>query len=235
MWTTDAAHADFMELLIRTDPDSQRHKGLTWLAFDMKTPGIDIKPIRTMLMDDHVNMVFFDDVRVPLSAVVGEVNTGWSTAMATLSFERGLGFIADQLELFEKVGRAIGLAGQLRGPDGRLAIEDVEVARKLAAIKAETMAIRAMTLADIAETDRTGMPGPKGSMMKLMVTAAHKALTRLVSEMLGWGFFEFDGNRDANPWTHDYLWSWVFSIAGGTNEIQREITADRVLGLPRSR
>jgi len=235
MWTTAAAHADYMELLIRTDPDSQRHKGLTWIAFDMKSPGVDIKPIRTMLLDDHVNMVFFDEVRVPISAVVGEVNGGWSTAMATLSFERGLGFIADQLELFEKVGRAIELAKKTRGADGRPAIEDVEIARKLAAIKAETMAIRSMTLADIAETDRTGMPGPKGSMMKLKVTATHKALTKLVSDILGWGFFEFDGDRDNNPWTHDFLWSWVFSIAGGSNEIQREITADRVLELPRSR
>lgn len=235
MWTTAAAHADYMELLIRTDPASQRHKGLTWIAFDMKSPGVDIKPIRTMLMDEHVNMVFFDEVRVPISAVVGEVNQGWSTAMATLSFERGLGFIADQLELFEKVGRAIELAKETKGPDGRPAIEDVEIARKLAAIKAETMAIRAMTLADIAETDRTGMPGPKGSMMKLKVTATHKALTKLVSDILGWGFFEFDGDHDNNPWTHDFLWSWVFSIAGGSNEIQREITADRVLELPRSR
>jgi alkylation response protein AidB-like acyl-CoA dehydrogenase len=235
MWTTDAAHADYMELLIRTDPDSQRHKGLTWLICDMKSPGIEIKPIRTMLMDDHVNMVFFDDVRIPLANVVGQVNGGWSTAMATLSFERGLGFIADQLELFEKVGRAIKLAGTVHLADGTLAIEDNEIARRLASIKADTMAIRAMTLADITETDRTGMPGPKGSMMKLMVTATHKALSQLVSDMLGWEFMEFDGDRAHNPWTHDYLWSWVFSIAGGTNEIQREITADRVLELPRSR
>ena len=235
MWTTDAMYADWMELLIRTDPDSQRHKGLTWLAFDMKSPGIDIKPIRTMLMDDHVNMVFFDEVRVPLSAVVGELGGGWSTAMATLSFERGLGFIADQLELFEKVGRAIELASELKDADGRPAIEDVEIARRLATIKAETMAIRAMTLADIAETDRTGIPGPKGSMMKLKVTATHKALSRLVCDILGWQFFEFDGNRNNNLWTHDFLWSWVFSIAGGSSEIQREITADRVLELPRSR
>ncbi|MBV1918047.1 MAG: acyl-CoA dehydrogenase family protein [Sphingomonadaceae bacterium] len=234
-WTTDAMHADFMELLVRTDPASERHKGLTWMICDMKTPGIDIKPIRTMLMDDHVNTVFFDDVRVPLANVVGEVNKGWSTAMATLSFERGLGFIADQLELLEKVGRAIELAGELRLADGRLAIEDDEIARRLGSIKADTMAIRAMTLADIAETDRTGIPGPKGSMMKLMVTTTHKALSQLVGDMLGWGFMEFDGDRASNPWTHDYLWSWVFSIAGGTNEIQREITADHVLKLPRSR
>jgi alkylation response protein AidB-like acyl-CoA dehydrogenase len=235
MWTTDAMHADRMELLIRTDPASQRHKGLTWIAFDMKSPGIDIKPIRTMMLDSHVNMVFFDEVRVPVSDVIGEINGGWSTAMATLSFERGVGFIADQIELFDKVGRAIALAAEVRDAQGRPAIEDAEIARKLAAIKADTMSIRAMTLADIAQTDRTGMPGPKGSMMKLMVTASHKALTRLVSDIVGWGFFEFDGNRDSYTWTHDFLWSWVFSIAGGTNEIQREITADRVLELPRSR
>ncbi|MDG2001802.1 MAG: acyl-CoA dehydrogenase family protein [Novosphingobium sp.] len=235
MWTTDAAHADFMELLIRTDPDSQRHKGLTWLICDMTTPGIDIKPIRTMLQDDHVNMVFFDDVRIPLANVVGEVGGGWSTALATLSFERGLGFIADQLELFERVGRAIELAGTVRLDDGRLAIEHDDIAQRLASIKADTMAIRAMTLAEITETDRTGEPGPKGSMMKLMVTTTHKALSQLVGEFLGWGFMEFDGDRATNPWTHDYLWSWVFSIAGGTNEIQREITADRVLELPKAR
>jgi len=235
MWTTDAAHADFMELLIRTDPDSQRHKGLTWLICDMTSPGIDIKPIRTMLQDEHVNMVYLDDVRIPLANVVGEVNGGWATALATLSFERGLGFIADQLELYERVGRAIDMAGKVRLEDGRLAIEHDDIARRLAALKADTIAIRAMTLADIAETDRTGMPGPKGSMMKLMVTTTHKAVSEVVGEIMGWGFMEFDGDRSANPWIHDYLWSWVFSIAGGTNEIQREITADRVLGLPKAR
>jgi len=235
MWTTDAQHADYQELLIRTDPDSQRHKGLTWIICDMKTPGIDIKPIRTMLQDEHVNTVFYDEVRIPLTNVVGEVGAGWSTAMATLSFERGLGFIGDQLELYERVNRAIDLAGKTRLEDGRFAIDDDGIAQRLASIKADTMAIRSMTLADIAETDRTGMPGPKGSMMKLMVTATHKALSEVVSDILGWEFLEFNGDRSAHPWTYDYLWSWVFSISGGTNEIQREITADRVLGLPKAR
>ena len=235
MWTTDAQHADYQELLIRTGEDGQRHKGLTWAICDMKSPGIDIKPVRTMLGDEHVNMVFYDDVRVPLSNVVGEVDQGWLTAMATLSFERGLGFIGDQLELYERVNRAIDLAGKTRLDDGRLAIEDDGIAQRLSSIKADCIAIRAMTLADIAETDRTGMPGPKGSMMKLMVTSTHKALSEVVGEILGWSFLEFDGDRTAHPWTYDYLWSWVFSISGGTSEIQREITADRALGLPRSR
>ena len=235
MWTTDAQHADYQELLIRTDPDSQRHKGLTWIICDMKLPGVEIKPIRTMMQDEHVNLVFYDEVRIPLNNVVGEVNGGWSTAMATLSFERGLGFIGDQLELYERVNRAIDLAGKTRLECGRLAIEDDGIAQRLASIKADTMAIRAMTLADIAETDRTGMPGPKGSMMKLMVTGTHKALSEVVSDIMGWDFLEFNGDRSAHPWTYDYLWSWVFSISGGTSEIQREITADRVLGLPKAR
>ncbi|MET0587820.1 MAG: acyl-CoA dehydrogenase family protein [Novosphingobium sp.] len=235
MWTTDAQYADYQELLIRTDPDSQRHKGLTWVICDMKAPGIDIRPIRTMLQDEHVNTVFYDEVRIPLTNVVGEVGGGWSTAMATLSFERGLGFIGDQLELYERVCRAIDLAEKVTLEDGRRAIEDDGIAQRLAAIKADTLAIRSMTLADIAETDRTGMPGPKGSMMKLMVTTTHKALSEVVGEILGWDFLEFNGDRAAHPWTYEYLWSWVFSISGGTNEIQREITADRVLGLPKAR
>ena len=235
MWTTDAQHADYQELLIRTDPDSERHKGLTWIICDMKSPGIDIKPIRTMLQDEHINTVFYDEVRIPITNVVGEVGKGWSTALATLSFERGLGFIGDQLELYERVCRAIDLAGKVRLEDGRLAIEDDSIAQRLAAIKADTIAIRAVTLADIADTDRSGEPGPKGSMMKLMVTATHKALSEVVGEITGWSFLEFDGDRTAHPWTYDYLWSWVFSISGGTSEIQREITADRVLGLPKGR
>jgi alkylation response protein AidB-like acyl-CoA dehydrogenase len=179
--------------------------------------------------------VFYDNVRIPVANVVGEIGGGWSTALSTLAFERGLGFIGDQLDLFEKVQRAIELAGRVRLEDGVLAIEDSGFAQRLAALKAETMALKAMTLADIAETDRTGVPGPKGSVMKLMVTGVHKQLSELVGEMLGWDFLEFNGDRTEHPWTYDYLWSWVFTIAGGTSEIQREITADRLLGLPRSR
>jgi alkylation response protein AidB-like acyl-CoA dehydrogenase len=235
MWTTDAMYADFQELLIRTTPGSQRHKGLTWLICDMKSPGVTIQPIRTMMDDEHVNMVFYDNVRIPISNVVGEIGGGWSTALSTLAFERGLGFIGDQLELYERVNRAIELAGRVRLDDGTLAIDDSAIAQRLASIKADTLAIKAMTLADIAETDRTGVPGPKGSVMKLMVTGTHKALSEVVGEMLGWEFMEFDGDRTNHPWTYEYLWSWVFSIAGGTSEIQREITADRLLDLPRAR
>jgi hypothetical protein len=198
-WTTDAQHADFQELLVRTDPASQRHRGLTWLICDMRSPGIEIRPITTMLLDEHVNTVFYDDVRIPRTNVVGAIGDGWATALATLAFERGTGFIGDQLELYERVQRAIALAKQVRLEDGELAIDHDDIAQRLASLKADTMAIRAMTLTSIAETDRTGVPGPKGSLMKLMVTSTHKALSEVVGDILGWDFLEFDGDRAPIP------------------------------------
>lgn len=234
-WTTDGQFADYQELLIRTTPDSERHRGLTWVICDMKAPGITVHPIRTMLGDEHVNTTFYDDVRIPLTNVVGELGTGWKTAMSTLAFERGTGFIGDQLALYERVNQAIALAGKTRLSDGTLALEDSGIAGRLALIKADTMAIRAMTFAQISEIQQNGNPGPKGSIMKLMVTSTSKALSHLVAEILGWEFMEYDDNRNNHPWTYEYLWSWVYTIAGGTSEIQHEIIADQLLELPRAR
>lgn len=235
IWTSGAQHSDYQELLVRTEPGSSRHRGLSWMICDMRTPGIEIRPIRTMLGDEHVSMVFYNDVCIPRSNVVGEIGKGWSVAMSTLSFERGIGFIGDQLDLAERVDRAIELARHTRLECGRIAIEDDGIRERLAAIKAETLAIKAMTLAQICENSRAATPGPKGSLLKLIVTNTHKALCELMAEILGWSFLEYDGSRENHPWTYDYLWSWVFSISGGTSEIQREITADRLLGLPRAR
>jgi alkylation response protein AidB-like acyl-CoA dehydrogenase len=235
MWTTDAQYADYQELLVRSDPESERHRGLTWMICDMRTAGITIEPIRTMLNDEHVSMVFYDAVRVPVSNVVGQIGGGWSTALSTLSFERGIGFIGDQLELYQRVCRAIELASKIRLENGKIALEDDRFAERLASTKADAIALRAMALGRAAELDYSREPTPKSSLLKLMVTKTHKTLTEVVAEMLGWDFLEFDGDRGTHPWTYEYLWSWVFGIAGGTTEIQREITADRLLGLPRAR
>jgi alkylation response protein AidB-like acyl-CoA dehydrogenase len=234
-WTTDGQHADFQELLIRTTPGSERHRGLTWVICDMRAPGITIQPIRTMMGDEHVNTTFYDDVRIPLSNVVGDIGSGWKTAMSTLAFERGTGFIGDQLALYERVNAAIALAGRTRLADGSLAIDDSAIAGKLALIKADTLAIRAMTLAQISELRDGGNPGPKGSIMKLMVTSTSKALSHLVADMVGWELMEYNDDKNDHPLTYDYLWSWVYTIAGGTSEIQREIIADQLLELPRAR
>lgn len=234
-WTSGASTADFQELLIRTDPGSKRHAGLTWLICDMRSPGIEIRPIKTMMGESEINATFYDDVRIPLSNVVGAVNDGWSVAMSTLAFERGTTFLRDQIGLSAKIERAIALAQRTRLPDGRLAIEDATIAGRLAQLKAEGLGHRAMAVSNVSNVDRTGTPGPEGSMVKLLTSTTNKALNETVADILGLDFLVYDETRASNPWVYDYMWGWVLTIAGGTSEIQREIIADRVLALPRAR
>ena len=235
MWTSFGHWADYQELRVRTDPESKRQKGLTWVICDMKLPGIDIKPVLSMSGEHHVNMVFYDNVRIPLANVVGAVGEGWSVAMSTLAFERGTAFLADQVELAHKIERTIALARKTRLENGKLAIEDEEIAHRLARIKADTMAIRAMTILGFSRIERSNMPGPEGSMLKLFVTTTYKALSELAADIAGWTFGEYGDNRHTNRMTYDFMWSWVLTIAAGSSEIQREIIADRVLQLPRAR
>ena len=235
MWTSFGHWADYQELLVRTDPESKRQKGLTWVICDMKLPGIDIKPVLSMSGEHHVNMVFYDNVRIPLAKDVGAGGEGWSLAKSKLDFERGTGCVAEQVELAHKIERTIALARKTRLENGKLAIEDEEIAHRLARIKADTMAIRAMTILGFSRIERSNMPGPEGSMLKLFVTTTYKALSELAADIAGWTFFEYGDNRHTNRMTYDFMWSWVLTIAAGSSEIQREIIADRVLQLPRAR
>lgn len=235
IWTTGATTADYQELLIRTDPGSERHKGLTWIICDMRSPGITIRPIDTMMGESSINEVFYDQVRIPISNVVGEINNGWSVAMSTLAFERGTTFLRDQIRLSAKVERAIELAKRTRLSEGHLAIDDPAIAEKLAELKAEALGHRAMAIANVSNVDRTGSPGPEGSMVKLLVGGTYKALGEVVTEILGLGMLDYDHCRASNSWAYDFMNSWVVTIAGGTSEIQKEIIADRVLELPRAR
>lgn len=235
IWTSGAKTADFQELLIRTDPGSRRHAGLTWIICDMRTEGIEVRPIRTMMGESEITEVFYNDVVIPLTNVVGEINKGWSVAMSTLAFERGTTFLRDQISMEAKVGRAIRLARTTRQRDGRLAIENECIAERLAQLKAEAHGHRAMALANVSAVDRSGSPGPEGSMVKLLVSMTNKALYETVSQIMDLDFLDYDGTRNSNPAVFDHMWAWVLTIAGGTSEIQREIIADRVLHLPRSR
>jgi len=234
-WTSGAATAQYQELLVRTDPGSERHKGLTWVICDMSLPGIEVRPIQTMMGESDINATFYDDVRIPLSNVVGGIGEGWSVAMSTLAFERGNTFLRDQISLSGKVERAIALARATVMANGKCAIEDLEIARKLAELKADALSLRAMAVANVSNIDRNGSPGPEGSMVKLLVSQTNKQLNEVVAEVLGQPFLDYAGTKESAPWTYDYMWGWVLTIAGGATEIQKEIIADRVLGLPRSR
>ena len=234
IWTSYAHVADYQELLVRTDPDVKKHKGITWIICDMSLPGVEVRPIRTMSGERHFCEVFYDDVRIPLDNVVGEINGGWSVAMSTLSFERGTAFMSRQIALARKVEELIELARKTpKGAMGRMAIDDDEIARKLARLRANVAALQAMTYAAISRNERTGMPGPEGSMIKLSFADLSQDLQRIAAEILGPSMLEYEYGDTG--WTHDYLRSYLASIGGGTSEIQKEIIADRVLGMPKGR
>jgi alkylation response protein AidB-like acyl-CoA dehydrogenase len=233
IWTSFAEVADWQELLVRTNPDAPRHKGITWVICDMHSPGIDVRPIRTMDGDRHFAEVFYDEVRIPLANVVGRVDDGWSVAMSTLSFERGTAFTASQVALADSIERLIDEARRRPGPDGRgRAIDDVEIARRLARLRSQAASLRAMTYAAISRNARSPVPGPEGSMMKLYYSDLHQEFGRLSMDLLGPDGLALDHDR-SQEWSHEYLRGFSSSIGGGTSEIQRNIIGERVLGLPR--
>lgn len=234
-WTSYAHVADVQELLVRTDPTAPKHKGITWVICDMRTPGIEIREIRTMSHVTDFCEVFYDDVRIPLSNVVGGLNNGWRTAMSTLSFERGTAFMADQVELAATVEELIETARQRTGPDGRRpAIADDEIARRLATARAEVAALRSMTIAGISRTARTGVPGPEGSIVRLFHGELHQRVYQLALDIIGPDALRLTPVDGDGVWTGPYLQSFAYTIGGGTTDIQRNIVGERVLGLPRA-
>jgi alkylation response protein AidB-like acyl-CoA dehydrogenase len=235
IWSSYAHLADRQELLLRTDSAKPRHRGLTWAICDMRSPGIDIRPIKTMAGIRHFCEVFYNDVTIPIDNVVGTVDDGWSVAMATLSFERGTAFMADQVALAATVERIIDLARTHTGPDGRRpAIADDEIARRLASARAETAALEAMTYATVSRAMRRPEPGPEGSMVRLYYSELNQRVHQLAMDVLGpQSLFPDSESGDSLHWTHNYLESFGRTIGGGTKEVQKNIIGERVLGLPR--
>jgi alkylation response protein AidB-like acyl-CoA dehydrogenase len=234
IWTSFADVADYQELLVRTDRGGSKHQGITWVINDMRNPGIDVRPIKTAARDAHFAEVFYDEVRIPIKDVVGELNDGWSVAMSTLGFERGTAFMEDQIRLHHQVEELVQLAHEVRGPDGRrAAVEDDEFARRLADARAEVAALRAMTFAVVSRNAVTSTPGAEGSMVKLYFATVKQSVCRLAMDVLGPAGLRFVHHQKHGGLTGAYMYSYSASIGGGTSEIMRNIIGDRVLGLPR--
>jgi alkylation response protein AidB-like acyl-CoA dehydrogenase len=227
IWTSFAHIADWQELIVRTEPGSQRHKGLSWVICDMHAPGVTVRPIRAMSGETEFCQVFYDDVRLPLANVVGGVGNGWSVAMSTLGFERGTGFISEQVSLALEVE---GLIEQARG-SGQ--IKDDRLAEWLAQARAEVAALRAMTYRSVSAVARTGAPGPEASIIRLFTAELGQRIRRLSLALLGERMLDFRYGDDED--VHDYFRGYASTIAGGAAQIQRDIIAERVLGLPKSR
>ncbi|MEZ5137106.1 MAG: acyl-CoA dehydrogenase family protein [Acidimicrobiales bacterium] len=220
MWTTLATVADWCELLVRTDPEaSPPQAGITALLVDMRSPGIEVRPLRTMTGSAEFGEVFFDEVRVPVSARLGEEHQGWRVATATLANERG-GGAALHLSVRRRIDELIAeahAAGATEAPAARHRLVELWAAGELLRLLAD----RAIARAAAGEP-----PGPESSIIKLAWSATGQQLGETALAVLGVG--ALDG-RWAEALTEARSWS----IAGGTSEVNRTIVAERVLGLPR--
>jgi alkylation response protein AidB-like acyl-CoA dehydrogenase len=231
IWTSNGQYSHYQELLVRTDPTAPKHKGISWVIGQMDLPGVDIRPIRNMAGGEHFCEVFYNDVRIPVSNVVGAINDGWRVAMSTLGFERGTASMAHQIELTQFVENLIDYAKDNPGPDGRrMAIQDDTIRSRLASARAEVSALKAITLMSVSRARRGDPPGPEGSITRLYHTELMQRVHRLAYDLLGPGGLEMEGYRG---WSRQYLEQMRQTIAGGTSEIQRNIIGERHLGLPR--
>ena len=227
IWTSFAHVADWQEPVLRTEEGSQRHRGLSWVICDMHAPGIEVRPIRKISGQVEFAQVFYDDVRIPLENVVGGLGNGWKVAMSTLSFERGTGFIADQVKQSQEIEELLERA-RATG-----AIKDDRIAEQLAQMRTEVAALRAMTYRNISEVVRTGQPGPEASVIRLFTSELGQRLERMAILLLGEAALDFQYGDD--DLVAEYLRGFAATIAGGTAQIQRDIIGERLLGLPKSR
>lgn len=231
IWTSYAHIADQCLLVVRTDPAAAKHKGLTSLLVDMKTPGITVRPLQMMSGDSGFNEMFFTNVRVPVANVLGRVNDGWNVALTALSNERanlGTGLYV----VFKRNLDAIIERARTIRRDGRAVIEDPVVRQRLAGAFVDLEVFRLNTTRSLSILNQTGAPGPEGSIQKLYWSELNQRMAQIAMEVLGpyAQLSELDGGR----WIYNYLRCRGNSIEAGTSEVQRNIIAQRVLGLPRS-
>ncbi|MBV2149108.1 acyl-CoA dehydrogenase family protein [Sphingobium sp. AS12] len=231
IWTSYAQGADYQELLVRTDPDLPRHRGISWVICDMTLPGIEVRPITTMTGYAHFAQIFYDEVRIPMTNLVGQLNGGWGVAMTTLGFERGTGTIAHQIELANTVERLITTAKETYDrATGKSLFADAAVASRLAVLRAEVAALRSLTVASVSRGMREEIPGAEGNIPALYFGELTRRVNGAVIDLLGPGAMARGGSHNLPK---AYLESFKWAIGGGTSEIRRNTIGERVLGLPK--
>ncbi len=219
-WNSLGRFADWCQLYVRTDPAARKHKGISCLLVDMKTPGIDVRPVRTMAGDLTFSDLFFDNVRVPAAALLGPLHEGWRVAMATLSAERA-GVAKMHLGLSRRFDQ------MLHDARHSPALEDPVCRDRIAALYCEIACMRWTTTRDLEAVGRGAAPSAAGgSATKLMWARIDQELAELAVRLMG-----LDGL--CGRWARNLMSSRSASIAGGTTEINRNIVAEHGLGLPR--
>jgi alkylation response protein AidB-like acyl-CoA dehydrogenase len=224
VWSSFAHIADFCILVTQSDPEAPRYRNLTYLIVDMHAQGVEVRPLRQITGEAEFNEIFFNDVEVPVENRLGDEGDGWNVAMTTLLHERGtLGF-ALTATFDAGVARLLETARERVNGDERLR-------ERVAAEWVELQALRYTNYRALGTYQRTGIPGPEGSGVKLRWSEANERMTKLARDVLGAeGIVVGDG-----WWNHQQLRSRGNTIEAGTSEVLRNIIAERVLGLPRSR
>lgn len=236
VWNSYGWAADWCELVVRTDPNVPKHKGLTVLLVDMKSAGVDVRPLRQMTGETEFNELFFHDVRVPAANVVGKVNEGWSVAMGTLMHERGTFGAGLQITYKRNMERLINLARTTQR-NGHPAAQDPIIRQKLAQCYAEIEIMRLNQMRAFSRISSTGVPGPEGSIQKIFWSELNQRFQQIAQELLGaFGQLEAGDHHaiDNGMWAYGYLRTRGNTIEAGTSEIQRSIIGHFVLGLPKS-
>ncbi|MDQ1522056.1 MAG: hypothetical protein QOI55_3129 [Actinomycetota bacterium] len=227
VWTSGAQYSDVGEIITRTSPDKPKHKGLTMFLVDMKAPGVEVRPLRQMTGGASFNEVFFTDVRVPDSHRLGDVDEGWTVALTTLMNERasigggGLGSGSTGTSRLIETARRVGVAGD---PIIRQRIADVYVRSSVA---------RYNNLRAMAKIKAGQLPGPEMSIGKLSLTQNMSATASLIADILGPRLVADTGEWGTYAWSEFVLGVPGVRIAGGTDEVMRNIVGERVLGLPK--
>ncbi len=229
IWCSFAQAADYCELLVRTDPNVKKHAGISWLILPMSTPGIEIRPLRTLVGEGEFSEVFLDNVRVPVANRVGKENDGWRITQVTLRFERGTAFASDMIHLQGFVAELIKLAKSTGTWD------DVALRRDIGHMSAELDALWAMVKLSVCESSKTGIPGLGASAIKLFYTELYQRIGELAMRLLGRGALsrsDVAGQPNARV-LHRAMQSLSLTIAAGTSQIQKNIISERILGLPK--
>jgi alkylation response protein AidB-like acyl-CoA dehydrogenase len=236
VWNSYGWAADWCELVVRTDPTQAKHKGVTVLLVDMKSPGVEVRPLRQMTGESEFNEIFFHDVRVPVENVVGKVNDGWAVAMGTLMHERGTFGAGLQVTYRRNMDRLIELS-RTTERNGKKAADDPVIRQKLAQCYAEIEIMRWNQMRAFSRISATGVPGPEGSIQKIFWSELNQRFQQIAQEMLGPFGQLAEGDPlaiDAGAWSYGYLRTRGNTIEAGTSEIQRNIIGHFVLGLPKS-
>lgn len=227
IWTSQAHRADWMFILVRTDPDAPKHRGISYLLVDMRSPGIEVRPLVNMAGTHEFNEVFLSDVRVPRTNLVGELNRGWYVGMATLDFERSaIGSTATVRRDLDDLASVVGHDGRL-SDSHRHELAD----RYLEADVARLLALRVISMQETHQ-----VPNYEASVVKLFSSELNQRVARTAMKLLGLAGQLGSGASRAKAdgrWLYQYLRTVANTIEGGSSEIQRNVIATRGLGLPR--